>query len=293
MANQTSVVIVNWNGAEFLRPLLLSIEKCKPHEIIVIDNASEDNSADILAQFPSARIIRNTENLGFARAANQGIRQCKMPYVLLLNADVEVLPGAITRLQKFLQDVPSAAVVAPQLLFPNGTIQPSCRTFPTIPKMFFYLSYLDHIVPTGYRLNKELHEETMEVDQPMGAAFMMRKASLEEVGNFDEDFFLYMEEVDLCQRLKQARYKIFYLPEAKMIHYAGGSSRKDWERSQRDFLQSTVLYFRKRTSSKFRQILLKVSLSFALLLRSVFSFLRGGLHRSSFYAKSSLWVLGR
>jgi GT2 family glycosyltransferase len=282
MAAQTSVVIVNWNGDQFLEPLLRSLRDAKPNSIVAVDNASTDRSQEILSKHPELQSILNESNAGFGKAANQGIDVCASPYILLLNADVEVLAGSINRLQKFLEENPSVAAVAPQLVFPNGTIQPSCRSFPTLPKMFCYLSFLDRMIPTGYKLGKDLHQQTREVDQPMGAALMIRKDVLDQVGRFDERFFLYMEDVDLCERIRRAGYQIYLLPEARMIHHAGGSSNQEWERSQRNYLQSVIRYFQKRNLSP---VLVKLTLSFALSFRTLFLVLSGEWRKARFYGK--------
>jgi len=285
MAAQTSVVIVNWNGSEFLGPLIRSISSCKPHRIVVVDNASTDRSREVLSGHPEVQVVWNTTNSGFGKGANQGFALCETPYILLLNADVEMLAGSMNRLQKFLEENPTAGVVAPQLMFPNGTIQRSCRSFPTLPKIFLYLSFLDRLFPTGYRLSKTMHERKGEVDQPMGAALLLRKKALDEVGPFDERFFMYMEDVDLLERIKSAGYKVFLLPEARMIHYAGGSSNQEWERSQENYLQSVIRYFSKRSSPGLRMGLVRLTLSVALAVRAFFLLASGRWKQAGFYGK--------
>lgn len=286
MPKNTTVIIVNWNGAQYLDRLLRSLEAQGPAEIIVVDNDSKDDSRRILAQHPEVKCVFNQQNVGFGSAANQAIELMSTPYLLLLNVDVEALPGSLEVLETFLDVHSDVAVVAPQLLFPDGTLQLSCRTFPTIPKLWFYLSYFDSIIPTGYRLKKDLHNQTMEVDQPMGAALMIRKNALDQVGLFDPQFFLYMEEVDLCERIRRKGWKIFYCHDAKMIHVAGGSSAQDWERSQRNYLRSVVLYFKKRVSTS-KLILLRCSIAFALLVRSFVLLVCGKFRKAAFYLKMS------
>lgn len=290
MALKTTVVIVNWNGAEFLESLLRSVAKENPRETIVIDNASTDGSMEILSKFSGLRILSNSENLGFGKAANQGIEQALTPYVLILNADMQALSGSIDALEQFMEENPKTAIVAPQLLFPDKRIQPSCRSFPTIRGLFLYLSYLDRVVPSGYRLKGKDHSQLAEVDQPMGAALMFRKSVLDTVGMFDPRYFLYMEEVDLCERIKRRGWKIFYLPKAQIIHHAGGSTRQDWERSQRNFFESVVRYFRARSSTP-KMIMLKCSLAVALVLRSIILLPCGRWRQSKFYFGMSFRIL--
>jgi GT2 family glycosyltransferase len=195
--------------------------------------------------------ILNPENLGYGAAANQGITASQTPYVMLLNVDTEMKAGCIDQLEHFLESDPEVAVAAPQLLYANGTIQPSCRRFPTVLRYFLFLSGIDRLIPSGYRISKRKHKSSMEVDQPMGAALLFRKAVLDQVGLFDPQFFMYMEEVDLCERIKKNGWKIHFLAEAKAIHHAGGSSDQDWERSQVHYFTSIIRYFRKRESSRF------------------------------------------
>jgi N-acetylglucosaminyl-diphospho-decaprenol L-rhamnosyltransferase len=288
MASKTTVVIVNWNGAAFLKRLLSSVESCKPKEIIVVDNASTDGSVQTLSESP-AKIITNSENLGFGSAANIGIETASTDYVLLLNVDTEVLPGSIDALEDFLDNHPAAAVAAPRLQFPDARIQPSCRRFPTPLYLFLYLSYLDKILPSSYRLPAKEHDHVMEVEQPMGAAMMFRKKALAETGAFDPRFFLYMEEVDLCERIKNHGWKIYFVPEARMIHHAGGSTAQDWERSQTHYFRSVLQYFGKRYSAA-KMLFFKLSQSFALLIRSLVLLASGRLRQGRFYGRMAFQI---
>jgi GT2 family glycosyltransferase len=290
MAERTAIVIVNWNGASFLPALLESVEESACKEIIVVDNASTDDSLSVVSRFPSVRVIANQSNLGYGNASNQGIEAAHADYVLLLNADTRLLPGSVQRLESFLNEKNDVAVAAPQLLFPDGRLQPSVRKFPTILNLFLFLSYLDRFIPSGYRVSEKGHSELQEVEQPMGAALMFRKSALKESGLFDREFFLYMEEVDLCKRIKEAGWKIYYVPESQVIHHAGGSSKQDWERSQRNFFSSLIHYFRKHHRSRLKILMLKSSLSIALLIRSMILLLSRRKTESNFYAGMILQI---
>ena len=284
VASLTTVVIVNWNGIRFLERLLSSIHNANPASIIVIDNTSNDGSLEYLRKQTGIKIIENEENIGFGRAANQGIEGSHTPYILLLNVDTEATPGSIERLEDFMNQNSEFSIVAPQLIFPDGRLQPSCRKFPTLLNYPLFLSYLDRLIPTGYRVSKRQHGQPMTVDQPMGAALMIRRSALEAVGNFDPQFSLYMEEVDLCKRMKDAGWQIFYLPEAKFVHHAGGSTKQDWERSQNFYFQNVMRYFQKHfgtsTVQKLRMVLVP-----ALLIRSLVLLLVGRFRQSRFYFK--------
>ena len=263
-------------------PALLESLKAQPvSQIIVVDNHSSDDSLQILRQFSSVHILANEENVGYGSAANQAIEVCSTPYILLLNVDVVPHPQSLQILEEYLESHPEVAIAAPQLLFPDGKLQSSLRKFPSPFSLALYLSYLDRIIPSRYRLPLEEHHQLREVDQPMGAALMIRKSALEEVGVFDPQFFLYMEEVDLCYRIRQKGFKIIYLPEAKMTHLAGGSSAQAWERSQRNFFDSTFRYFRKHFPQKVRT--LRFVLPPALILRSLVLSLGGRFQQARFY----------
>jgi GT2 family glycosyltransferase len=286
MTALTTVVIVNWNGAEFLDRLCHSLEGCSPSSIIAIDNSSSDNSLEVLSKYPQVRTIQNQQNVGFGKAANQGFVLAETTYVLLLNADIEVVSGAINLLENFMNENQTAGIVAPQLLFEDGSLQPSCRSLPTPFKLFLYLSYLEHVFPSNYRLTEKMHETTREVDQPMGAAILIRKSALNDAEGFDERFFLYMEDVDLCERMKHFGWKIFYYPSAKMIHHAGGSSRKDWERSQQNYLESIIRYFKKKEGAS-KLFGLRLWLAAALVIRSFITLILLRPSRAVFYLKMS------
>jgi GT2 family glycosyltransferase len=285
-AAQTTVVIVNWNGAAYLDQLLQSIQREAPARTIVVDNHSTDSSIAIVKKFADVHVFENEENRGFGAAANQGIAAANTANVLILNADVYAKPGSIIALEKFLAENNDAGAVAPRLSFPNGSLQLSCRNFPTPFTLFLYLSFLDRIFPSKYRLRSEDHQNTRNVEQPMGAAILIRKKVLDQIGGFDESFFLYMEDVDLCERIIREGWKIYYYPAAEFIHDAGGSSRQAWYRSQLDFIRSAQLYFRKKGYQSF---LVKSGLSLAFVIRSIVYFFTGNLHRVT----DSLKIAGR
>lgn len=284
--------MVNWNGASFLDSLLRSVQECAPAEMVVIDNQSTDESVAVLQRHPSVITVLNSANLGFGSAANQGIRMTHAPFVLVANTDIEAAPGSIDLLEQYMTDHPEAAAAAPRLVFPDGRLQTSLRSFPTPLRLFLYLSYLDRIFPSGYRLGPDQHRELKEVDQPMGAALLFRRTALEKLGGFDPQFFMYMEDVDLCDRLKSAGWKIAYIPQAQMVHHAGGSSNQDWERTQRNFLESVVRYFRKR-SSETELVLLRGCLALALLFRSLVFAVSGRFRKAWFYLRTVPLIVSR
>jgi len=230
-----SIIIVSWNVKEYLEKCLESIFENPPQfdfEIIVVDNASTDKSSQMVKKkFPQVKLIENKENLGFAKANNQGIRESPGKYILLLNPDTVVLPGAIDKLIKFMEEHKETGVVAPKILNPDKTLQPSCLAFPTLSAMFVRAIFIEGLWPnnpiTRYYLMKDFDfQSEAEVDQPMGAALMIRRAVLDQVGLFDEESFMFFDEVDLCFRIKKAGWKIYFTPRAEITHYMARSIKK-------------------------------------------------------------------
>ena len=230
-----SVVIVSWNTVSLLRRCLETLKAevedidC---EVFVVDNASCDCSASMVAaEHPWVKLIANDTNYGFARGNNQAIRQAKGDYVLLLNPDTEVLPGAIHTLMEFLDATPSAGVVAPQLLNFDLSTQRSCRQFPTFAGMFYELIGLSRLFPQSsvfrqYKMLDWEHDDVREVDQPEGACLLVRHSVIDAVGLLDEGYFMLFEEVDWCYRIKEHGYQIWFTPEAKIIHHYGQSIKQ-------------------------------------------------------------------
>jgi hypothetical protein len=220
-----SVVIVAWNVAGALREALHSLSagaEGLAYEVIVIDNASADGSAAMVrAEFPSALLIANTENLGFARANNQGLRISRGRYVLLLNSDTATPAGALGRLAGFLDSHPEAGAVGPRLLRPGGTPQPyAFGSDPTI-------GYLLRRGANRLLFRRPLHDwattTIQEVDWVSGACLLVRREAIEQVGLLDEQIFMYFEDNDWCLRMRAAGWKIYYNPGVAIVHLGGQS----------------------------------------------------------------------
>ena len=276
-----SVIIVNWNARQRLREALTSIERqaeeLRP-ETWVVDNGSTDGSVELVeAQFPWVRLLVNRENLGFARASNQALSLAQGRHILFLNPDTRLLPEALSILTRFLDHHPRTGGVGPQILSPEGRIQPSCRRFPTLGTVFWETTGLDRAFPRHPFLGRYLlgdwdHQTLRRVDQPMGACLMVRRAALDQVGPFDERFFLFFEEVDLCHRLKSAGWDIYFVPQAQIIHYGGQSTRQNYRRTAWLFHSSRYKYFRKhfgRGQEWLVRALMVASFPWQLLLRIV------------------------
>lgn len=266
MAIDLSIVILNWNVRELLDRCLASLRS--DHyalEIIVVDNASRDDSVAIVREkYPQVTLIANTENRGFTGGNNQGIAASRGRYVMVLNPDTEVLGDALDRMVRYLDEHPDVGALGPQLLNPDRSIQSSRRRFPTLTTAFFESTWLQGVAPRGiltrYYMADVVPDHTHEVDWLNGACTALRREVLDQVGVYDaQNFFMYSEELDLCRRVKEAGWKIVYLPEAQVVHYVGKSSDQAVAARHIYFQTSKVHYFRKWQGA-FRANLLRVFL---------------------------------
>lgn len=266
-----SVVIVNWNTCEELEGCLRSLEGggLDRTETIVVDNASSDKSVDMVRRkFASVQLIQNAANLGFARAANQGIAASSGKYVLLLNPDTVTALGSLSKLVEFGNDNPKVGIFGPKILYPDGSLQYSCRRFPTLQAGLFRNSILGRFFPRNaytrdYLMVEWDHGETRDVDWVSGAAAVIRRELLEDIGLLDERFFMYCEDVDIAYRAKQQGWRVAYYPETEVIHARAKSSDKDPNRMIVEFHKSMHRFFRKhyaRDASVFVRLLVPVGL---------------------------------
>ena len=226
-----SIVIVNWNTGPLLHQCIRSIYQNPPgdsYEILVVDNASHDGSTDFIPnQYPEIILLSNSENLGFARGNNVALEQCTGEYILLLNPDTEVFPEAIDILIDFLDAHPKAGGASSRLLNPDGSLQASCYPFPTLSRELWRLLHLDRVLVYGiYDQEKWDLNQTYTVDVTKGAAFMVRKQILDQIGFFDPEYFMYTEEVDLCLRIRQNNWDLYWVPQSKIMHYEGQSTKQ-------------------------------------------------------------------
>jgi N-acetylglucosaminyl-diphospho-decaprenol L-rhamnosyltransferase len=229
-----SVITVSYNTRELLRGCLASVVSTLgsrlEHEVVVVDNASTDGTAAMLRQdFPWVRLLSNTENLGFAAGNNQGLAESRGRFLLLLNPDTVAREGALEAMVGLLEERTEVGVVGPKLLFPDGRFQHSAFRFPTLPMIFLDFFPLNHRLVDS-RLNGRYpralyaRREPFPVDHPLGAALMVKRAAVEQVGVLDERFFMYCEEIDWCLRIKKAGWQILCLPQAEVVHFVGQST---------------------------------------------------------------------
>jgi len=247
-----SVIIVNWNTQDLLRQCLQSVEADLDDsdlnaEILVVDNASTDDSVQMIKeQFPRVILIENQENVGFAAANNQAIEQSSGRYALLLNSDTEVKSRALQTLCSYLDIHPEVGAAGSQLLNPDGTLQTSCYPFPTLSGELWRLLHLDVLWPYGvyHMANWDLNTPR-KVDVLQGASLLLRRAALDQVGLLDDQYFMYTEEVDLCYRLRQGGWQLFWVPKSKVVHYGGQSTKQVPTKMFLCLYQSKLIFLRK------------------------------------------------
>jgi GT2 family glycosyltransferase len=229
---QLDICIVSWRARDLLRACLRSVVGSpEAADVIVVDNASADGTVEMLrADFPTVRLIANEENRSFAAGNNQAIRAARSPFLLLLNPDTEVQPGALRALVDVFAEEPRVGAAAAQLILPDGSIQRSCRSFPEPGPILCDALGFARLFPRSrifgrYRMRYWDYDTRREVDQPMASALALRRAALDEVGLFDEGFPLYFNDVDLCYRLRQAGWRVVFQPNARVRHHHGQSTR--------------------------------------------------------------------
>ena len=231
-----SVAIVNYNKGPLLLACLDSIYKTADDlkvEVIVVDNGSSDGTAKVLpTPYPKSHLILNSANLGFAKATNQALVAARGSFILLLNPDTVLMEGALQTMVRYLEANPEIGAVGPQMVGPDGIIQLSCRSFPGYSTALFgHYSLLTRWFPQNpfsrrYLLSDWDHKAVREVDWVSGACLMTHRDVLERIGLLDEQFFLFNEDVDWCKRIRDAGWKVVYLPEARVVHYIGASKDK-------------------------------------------------------------------
>lgn len=268
-----SIVIVNWNTGQILLDCLESIYSDPPgfpFEVFVVDNASTDGSAlTAQSRYPQAKVILSDVNLGFARGNNRAIEQAQGEFVLLLNPDTILKGGALQTLKQFLEDHPDCGAAGAMLLNPDGSLQYSCSPEPTLAREFLRLFHLGGVRPDGYYNMGEWNtSEPRRVEVLLGACVMIRREALKQVGLLDEGFFMYSEEVDYCRRLRDAGWLIYWVPQAKVVHLGGQSTRQAAVRMFLELYKAKVQYFRKHHGSVPAQ-LYKLILFFAGLARLI------------------------
>jgi len=249
MAIDLSVIVVNWNTRDLLRDCLRSVEE---HSgglgtgVIVVDNGSSDGSPDMVREdFPAVRLVENGQNLGFARAVNRGLDIATGRHFLLLNSDTRVLPGSLESMVAFLDETEAAALCGPQLVNEDGSPQNSIANFPTLATELLNKSLLRLLFPGRFPKKVAEGETPHEVESVIGAAMMVKREAVEEVGRLDEDYFFFLEETDWCNRFREEGWKVYHLPAVRIVHLQGKSAEKVHIPARIEYFRSRYTYFRK------------------------------------------------
>jgi len=261
MKPSLDVIIVNWNAGVQLRSCLLSLENTvkncfELNRVVIVDNASTDGSADGLEQISlPIEIIRNSKNLGFAAACNQGAKGSEAEYLLFLNPDTRLFPASLEKAIKFMEEPEQSdvGILGIQLLDENGRVSRSCARFPSANQFLSKMLGLNRLFPNLFNDHFMVewdHSYTRQVDQVMGAFFLVRRMVFEELHGFDERFFVYFEEVDLSLRAIQNGWKSVYYADAQAYHKGGGTSEQIKATRLFYSLRSRILYSYKHFSRR-------------------------------------------
>jgi len=275
-----SIIIVNYNVKEFLQNLIHSIEKATLNltkEIIIVDNASDDGSVDFIKdKFPEVKLIANKKNLGFGKANNLGLKIAAGEYILLINPDTLVAEDTFEKMIQFFNDTPAAGLAGCKILNPDGTLQLACRrSFPGPWTSFTKVTGLSTLFPKSkifarYNLTYLDENKSYEVDAISGSFMMMRRSVYDKVGGFDEQFFMYGEDLDLCYRIQKSGFKVYYVYSTQIIHYKGESTKRSSLDETRVFYNAMHLFVKKHLSSS---LLVGMILRSAIVIRSIFAFI--------------------
>jgi N-acetylglucosaminyl-diphospho-decaprenol L-rhamnosyltransferase len=288
-----SVVIVNYESRTLLERCLAALAadvgREASSEVIVVDQASQDGSAAWLAaEHREVRLVALPGNVGFGAGNNRGAEVASGRWLLLLNSDAFVRPGAIDELIRFAESRPAIGVAGPRLVWPDGRLQRSCRRFPTVFRLATEYLYLRKLAPRSRALNgfycgEFAHDEPRRVDWLTGACLLVRRELFERLGGFDESFFLYSEEVDLLYRAAGLGGETWYDPAAEVVHVWGGTAGRASALTLQEQARSHVRYLDKHASrssaGRARSVLLT-----GLRLRAT---------RSAAYRQAARWLAAR
>lgn len=259
MKARVSIIIISFNVKDLLKNCIESLKREAqevPLEVIVVDNDSSDGTKEILEDMQGnsqqLKVILNTENRGFATANNQGASQSSGEYLLFLNPDTVVQPGLVASLAEYLDRHADVGIVGPQIVYPDGSLQLSCGKIPSLHCTILEAFQLWRVSRTffgGYRYAAWEHDSLRKVGWVSGACLMIRRNLFGCIGGFDENFFLYAEDADLCLRAMKKGFHVIYFPYSTLIHYEGQSSRKVRDQSLLRGYQSKLYFFKKHAGN--------------------------------------------
>ena len=270
-----SVIIVNWNTKKLLEDCLRSIFKFTKDisfEVIVVDNGSKDGSQDMVKKkFPQVKLIPNKDNLGFAKANNQGIKIARGKYTLLLNSDTYLIENSFKKIIEDVNKFDNLGAMGPLLLNEDRSIQQSVGFFPNLPQVFCWMTFIDDL-PVGtvlkpYHVDHDsFYKSTHEVDWVTGAAFLIPRKVVDKIGMLDKKIFMYGEDFEWCFRIKKAGFKVYFSPAGKIVHIGGGSVNKIRTNAFVGEFRG-LEYFYKKYKGRFSLQILRLLLKMGTLLR--------------------------
>lgn len=271
-------MIVNYQSGHFLSECLGTIPRAVGDlmaDIIVIDNASTDGSDRGIEPLVT-KIVRNRTNVGYGKACNQALALTGAPFLCFLNPDALPRPGSIAVLVDAARRFDETGGIGPRILNPDGSIQPSCRIVPSLKvalgHAFLGMFWRSNPFSRAYKLLDWDHETEREVDWISGAAFIARREAYEQVGGFDERFFMYVEDVDLFERMRSAGWKVLYYPQSEMVHHIGGSTRTSPYRMIGHHHRSVMAYNYRKARGTLRMLLLPF-IALGLAVRTMLSWI--------------------
>ncbi len=290
-----SVIVLSWNTRELLKNCLRSVLSKSgglAFEVLVVDNASEDGSREMVeTAFPSVQLIANPDNIGFGAGNNSALPRARGRYILFLNSDTIVTEGALNAMVAYADESPDVGILGPKLLNEDGSLQYSCRRYPNLGAGFFRSTPLGRLFPknrfaTDYLMADWDHATPRDVDWVSGAALMIRRALIDQIGAFDVEYYMYCEDVDLCWRANHASlagadcngrgsgneigrcWRVAYYPDAVIHHLIGKSSDQAPTRMTYEFHRSQYLFYKKHYSSSM-PLLLKPLIPAGIALRAI------------------------
>lgn len=276
-----SIIIVNFNGGKYLDYFLKSIKLYPPpipYEVIVVDNLSKDFSFEkAKSKYKDFIFIKSKKNRGYGGGCNLGLKYARGNIIVFANPDIVVFPDTFKKLMEEIKNDESVGAVGPKLLNPDGSFQPSCRRYPRFRYLLFgRRSFLSKHFKNNpitkefmYLDLKDKRDGKVETESLMGAFFMTRREIVEELKGFDEDFFLYAEDTDLCYRMRKKGYKVYYCPSVNVIHYHGKSRKYLGIKSIYFLRRSIYLFFKKHYNLNIFQ---KAFLSIGLILGTAYNY---------------------
>jgi GT2 family glycosyltransferase len=271
-----SFIIVSYNNSGLLPACIGSIYdnvKRSRFEIVVSDNGSTDGSDSLIrSRWPDITLIENRKNLGFAAAVNRGIAVARGDYIVLMNSDAELTPGAIEVIGAFLDDHRDVAIAGGRLIDPDGTPQNSAAAFPGMATEFGLKPLLKIASPKRFpgRVTGEAHP--LDVDSIIGALMVVRMEAIRRVGPLDEDYFFFLEETDWCLRMKRAGMRVVVVPEARIIHHQGKTAKRYPTRAKIEYYRSLITFMEKNRRRPYAWLFvlgLAVKFAVSLVLQAV------------------------